>query len=275
MSSPRPATSGDPGSEHEGFEIRLAWEKVLGEAGWTCLGWPHRVGRPGRDDRPAGDLERGVLRASCPARVGVFGEGLIGPDPDRLRDRGPEEAGSSSPSAWATSSGARATRNRTPARTWPTSRRQRAPRRGRVGDHGPEGLDLTGAVGRLVLRAGPDRQGSRAPQRALLSPRPDGPAGDRAQTDQPAHRDVGVQRGLLRRGADAERTWWSERWTKVGGWHWRPWPSSGGSRCSATRSGSHESSTRSSRSLGTSGRSPTRSCASGWPKRGSRSRSSG
>jgi hypothetical protein len=29
---------GGPGREHEGFELRRAWERRLGAAGWTCLG---------------------------------------------------------------------------------------------------------------------------------------------------------------------------------------------------------------------------------------------
>src|SRR5262245_56358153 len=38
---------GGPGREDEGFEVRRAWERRLGAAGWTCLGWPAAYG--GRD----------------------------------------------------------------------------------------------------------------------------------------------------------------------------------------------------------------------------------
>src|SRR5205085_4266540 len=31
---------GGPGDEHALFEERLAWERALGAAGWTCVGWP-------------------------------------------------------------------------------------------------------------------------------------------------------------------------------------------------------------------------------------------
>ncbi|WP_428977320.1 hypothetical protein [Rhodococcus pyridinivorans] len=31
---------GGPGSEHEFFEQRLAWDRHLAAAGWTCIGWP-------------------------------------------------------------------------------------------------------------------------------------------------------------------------------------------------------------------------------------------
>ncbi|MEU6712672.1 acyl-CoA dehydrogenase family protein [Nonomuraea sp. NPDC046802] len=70
---------GGPGREHEGHELRLAWERHLGKHGWTCLGWPERYG--GR----AAPLEDQVAfyeeyaRADAPARVGLIGEGLVGP----------------------------------------------------------------------------------------------------------------------------------------------------------------------------------------------------
>jgi alkylation response protein AidB-like acyl-CoA dehydrogenase len=91
---------GGPGREHEGFEIRLAWERHLGKAGWTCLGWPTQYG--GRD----ATLEEQVVfheeyaRADAPARVGHIGEGLIGPtlleygtDEQRRRFLPPIQAG--------------------------------------------------------------------------------------------------------------------------------------------------------------------------------------
>jgi alkylation response protein AidB-like acyl-CoA dehydrogenase len=70
---------GGPGREHEGFEIRLAWEQVLGEAGWTCLGWPTDRGGRGASIAQQVIWNEEYVRASCPARVGVFGEGLLGP----------------------------------------------------------------------------------------------------------------------------------------------------------------------------------------------------
>ncbi len=76
------ARSGDiggPGREHEGFEVRLAWEQVLGEAGWTCIGWPRKSGGRGASIAQQVIWNEEYVRASCPARVGVFGEGLLGP----------------------------------------------------------------------------------------------------------------------------------------------------------------------------------------------------
>ncbi|MEV5751417.1 acyl-CoA dehydrogenase family protein [Actinoallomurus sp. NPDC052308] len=79
---------GGPGREHEGFDLRRAWERRLGEAGWTCLGWPKAYG--GRE----ATLEQQVAfheeyaRANAPHRVGHIGEGLIGPT---IVDFGTEE----------------------------------------------------------------------------------------------------------------------------------------------------------------------------------------
>ncbi len=70
---------GGPGDEHALFDERSAWERALGAAGWTCLSWPHEYG--GRD---ASLLEQVIFyeeyaRARGPGRVGLVGEGLIGP----------------------------------------------------------------------------------------------------------------------------------------------------------------------------------------------------
>jgi alkylation response protein AidB-like acyl-CoA dehydrogenase len=70
---------GGPGREHEGFEIRLAWEQELGRAGWVGLGWPVEHG--GRD---ASLMQQVVFaeeysRAGAPARVNHMGENLLGP----------------------------------------------------------------------------------------------------------------------------------------------------------------------------------------------------
>ncbi|MFD0659227.1 acyl-CoA dehydrogenase family protein [Thermocatellispora tengchongensis] len=70
---------GGPGREHEGHELRVAWERHLGAAGWTCLGWPKEHG--GRDASLAEQVvfHEEYARAEAPARVGHIGEGLIGP----------------------------------------------------------------------------------------------------------------------------------------------------------------------------------------------------
>jgi alkylation response protein AidB-like acyl-CoA dehydrogenase len=70
---------GRVGSEHEGRDIRVAWEKKLGADGWIGIGWPSAAG--GRDASVSQQViwNEEYSRANAPARVGVMGEGLIGP----------------------------------------------------------------------------------------------------------------------------------------------------------------------------------------------------
>ncbi|HEX2315575.1 MAG TPA: acyl-CoA dehydrogenase family protein [Thermomonospora sp.] len=79
---------GGPGREHEGHEIRLAWERRLGEAGWTCLGWPVEHGGRGATLEQQVVFFEEYARADAPHRVGHIGEGLVGPT---LIDVGTEE----------------------------------------------------------------------------------------------------------------------------------------------------------------------------------------
>ncbi len=70
---------GGPGDEHELFDERLAWERALGAARWTCLSFPEQYG-----GREATLLQQVIFyeeyaRAGGPGRVGIVGEGLIGP----------------------------------------------------------------------------------------------------------------------------------------------------------------------------------------------------
>ncbi|MHB8449364.1 MAG: acyl-CoA dehydrogenase family protein [Mycobacteriales bacterium] len=70
---------GGPGREHEGFEVRLAWEKLLGRHGWTCLGWPAEYGGRGASLAQQVIFHEEYARAGAPARVGYIGENLLGP----------------------------------------------------------------------------------------------------------------------------------------------------------------------------------------------------
>ncbi len=70
---------GGPGDEHALFEERWAWEREMGAHGWTCLSWPVEYG-----GRAATLLQQVIFyeeyaRAGGPGRVGLVGEGLIGP----------------------------------------------------------------------------------------------------------------------------------------------------------------------------------------------------
>lgn len=73
------AGAGGPGSEHEAVEVRMAWERHLGESGWTCLGWPTSAGGRGASVRQQMIWHEEYAAAGAPARVGIFGEGLLGP----------------------------------------------------------------------------------------------------------------------------------------------------------------------------------------------------
>jgi alkylation response protein AidB-like acyl-CoA dehydrogenase len=70
---------GGPGDEHALLDERRAWERRLGEAGWSCIGFPREYG--GRD----ATLVQQVIfyeeyaRAGGPGRLGHIGEGLLGP----------------------------------------------------------------------------------------------------------------------------------------------------------------------------------------------------
>jgi alkylation response protein AidB-like acyl-CoA dehydrogenase len=71
--------AGGPGREHEGFEVRLAWEKELGKAGWIGLGWPVEHGGRGASLMQQVIFAEEYMRADAPARVNHMGENLLGP----------------------------------------------------------------------------------------------------------------------------------------------------------------------------------------------------
>jgi len=70
---------GGPGDEHALLEERHAWEKCLGQAGWTCVGWPAECGGRGLSLSQQVIFYEEYARAQGPGRVGHIGEGLIGP----------------------------------------------------------------------------------------------------------------------------------------------------------------------------------------------------
>ena len=83
---------GGAGRDHEAHDERVAWNRLLAEHGWTCVGWPHGVRRARAEPDPAGDLPRGVR----PGRRAGAGQpprrGAARPDADGVRDRGAEAA---------------------------------------------------------------------------------------------------------------------------------------------------------------------------------------
>lgn len=70
---------GGPGREHEGFDVRRAWERRLGEGGWIGLGWPTEYGGRGASLVQQVIFAEEYARARAPARVNHIGENLLGP----------------------------------------------------------------------------------------------------------------------------------------------------------------------------------------------------
>jgi alkylation response protein AidB-like acyl-CoA dehydrogenase len=70
---------GGPGREHEAFAERLAWERHMAAAGWTCVGWPKEYGGRGATLEQQVAFHEEYALADAPARVGHIGEHLLGP----------------------------------------------------------------------------------------------------------------------------------------------------------------------------------------------------
>jgi alkylation response protein AidB-like acyl-CoA dehydrogenase len=71
--------AGGPGREHERAAERLAWNRHLAAAGWTCLGWPAEHGGRGATLEQQVIFHEEYARAAAPARISIIGEELLGP----------------------------------------------------------------------------------------------------------------------------------------------------------------------------------------------------
>jgi alkylation response protein AidB-like acyl-CoA dehydrogenase len=71
--------AGGPGREHEAHEERLAWNRHLAAAGWTCLAWPAEHGGHGATLAQQVIFHEEYARSGAPSRVGYLGEELLGP----------------------------------------------------------------------------------------------------------------------------------------------------------------------------------------------------
>ncbi len=71
--------SGGGQADETGWDVRLEWERKLGDAGWIGLGWPNEYGGRGATITQQLIFNEEYARANAPARVSFFGEGLIGP----------------------------------------------------------------------------------------------------------------------------------------------------------------------------------------------------
>jgi alkylation response protein AidB-like acyl-CoA dehydrogenase len=70
---------GGPGDEHALFEERRAWERKMGEAGWSCIGFPKEYGGRGASFTQQVIYHEEYARAGGPGRIGHIGETLLGP----------------------------------------------------------------------------------------------------------------------------------------------------------------------------------------------------
>ena len=70
---------GGPGDEEVGVETRVAWEELLGAAGWIGLGWPVEHGGRGASLSQQIIWAEEYARADAPARVNHMGENLLAP----------------------------------------------------------------------------------------------------------------------------------------------------------------------------------------------------
>src|SRR6478736_438404 len=70
---------GGPGRDHEAHDERVAWNRLLAEHGWTCLGWPTEYGGRGLSLVQQVIFHEEYARADAPARVNHLGEELLGP----------------------------------------------------------------------------------------------------------------------------------------------------------------------------------------------------
>ena len=70
---------GGAGRDHEAHDERLAWNRLLAEHGWTCVGWPREHGGRGLSLVQQVIFHEEYARADAPVRVNHLGEELLGP----------------------------------------------------------------------------------------------------------------------------------------------------------------------------------------------------
>jgi alkylation response protein AidB-like acyl-CoA dehydrogenase len=66
-------------ADDQSWDVRMEWERKLGQAGWIGLGWPKEVGGRGASLLQQVIFNEEHARAGAPARTSFFGEGLLGP----------------------------------------------------------------------------------------------------------------------------------------------------------------------------------------------------
>ncbi len=70
---------GASGDQESCVDERIAWGKVMGAAGWNCIGWPKEFGGRGCSIKEEAIFNEEYVRANGPGNVGHIGETLLGP----------------------------------------------------------------------------------------------------------------------------------------------------------------------------------------------------
>ncbi|MDF1602588.1 acyl-CoA dehydrogenase family protein [Nocardioides sp. YIM 152315] len=70
---------GGAGRDHEAHDERVAWNRLLAEHGWTCVGWPEEHGGRGLSLTQQVIFHEEYAKADAPVRVNHLGEELLGP----------------------------------------------------------------------------------------------------------------------------------------------------------------------------------------------------
>jgi alkylation response protein AidB-like acyl-CoA dehydrogenase len=70
---------GGAGRDHEAHAERVAWNRLMAEHGWTCVGWPEEYGGRGLSLGQQVIFHEEYARADAPVRVNHLGEELLGP----------------------------------------------------------------------------------------------------------------------------------------------------------------------------------------------------
>jgi alkylation response protein AidB-like acyl-CoA dehydrogenase len=70
---------GGAGRDHEAHDERVAWNRLMAEHGWTCVGWPEEYGGRGLSLFQQVIFHEEYARANAPVRVNHLGEELLGP----------------------------------------------------------------------------------------------------------------------------------------------------------------------------------------------------
>jgi alkylation response protein AidB-like acyl-CoA dehydrogenase len=71
--------AGGPGREHERFEVRREWERLLGRNGWTALSWPKQYGGRELPLMQQVVFYEEYARSGAPPRVNHIGTNLFAP----------------------------------------------------------------------------------------------------------------------------------------------------------------------------------------------------